>query len=375
MIFSMFIDSLQLQHYRNYDSLELEFHQGLTILTGENAQGKTNLLEAIFLLSLAKSHRTNHDHDLIQWGQDYASIQAQVHLKDYTFPLELILHPKGKVAKVNYIEQAKLSAFIGKLNVVLFAPEDLQMIKGGPSLRRKFMDAELGQAHPLYLQSLVKYQTILKQRNKYLKDYGQSSKFDHTFFEVLTDQLIDEAFVIISNRLDFIDRLMTIAQPIHRIISNQRDKLTMAYQSSIKQINYGNLSQIKTQMKEYFENNIDKEKERMLTLIGPHRDDLIFYINNRQSDLFASQGQQRTIILSLKLAETELFQQFTGEYPILLLDDVLSELDDNRQHLLMNHIEDKIQTFLTTATIKGIRSESLQHAQILQVHQGIINEL
>ena len=168
---------------------------------------------------------------------------------------------------------------------------------------------------------------------------------------------------------------MTIAQPIHRIISNQRDKLTMAYQSSIKQINYGNLSQIKTQMKEYFENNIDKEKERMLTLIGPHRDDLIFYINNRQSDLFASQGQQRTIILSLKLAETELFQQFTGEYPILLLDDVLSELDDNRQHLLMNHIEDKIQTFLTTATIKGIRSESLQHAQILQVHQGIINEL
>lgn len=371
----MFIDKLQLQHYRNYDKLDLDFQNGLTILTGENAQGKTNLLEAIFLLSLAKSHRTNHDQDLIQWGQDHAMIKARVQVKDYSFPLELVLHPKGKIAKVNYIEQAKLSSFIGKLNVVLFAPEDLQMIKGGPSLRRKFIDAELGQAHPLYLQSLVKYHNILKQRNKYLKDRGQATSFDETYFEVLTDQLIEEAYTIISYRLDFIKRLTDLAQPVHRILSNQRDELTMEYQSSIKQIDYSDLSSLKSQMKNYFSDNMIKERERMLTLIGPHRDDLNFYINRRPSDLFASQGQQRTIVLSLKLAETELFYQLTGEYPILLLDDVLSELDDDRQHLLMNHIEDKIQTFLTTATLHGLHPDSIEHAQVLQVNQGAIKEL
>ncbi len=368
----MYIDHIKLTNYRNYHSLTIDFNNGLTILTGENAQGKTNLLEAIFLLSLAKSHRTNHDQDLIRWGEDIAKIQTQVITKNYHFPLELVLNSKGKIAKINHLEQRKLSSFIGKLNVILFAPEELQMVKGSPQVRRKFLDTELGQAYPIYLQSLLQYHSILKQRNKYLKDFGYSDKFDDMYFEILTDQLIDSAMVIIKYRIDFIDKLQEIAYPIHTMLSNQRDHLLIQYVSHSAKLNYKDRDTIESQFRDFFSLNIKKEKERGLTLIGPHRDDLNFYINQKPADLFGSQGQQRTIVLSMKLAEIELLHDITGEYPILLLDDVLSELDDQRKHILMSHIENKVQTFLTTATIKGLNLDLLNKSQILHVNQGEI---
>lgn len=370
----MKVTQLQLKHYRNYDLLDLRFTDGLTILTGENAQGKTNLLEAIFLLSMAKSHRTNHDNELIEWGQDYGFVEATVQTRNYEFPISLALGPKGKIAKVNHIEQAKLSHFIGKLNVVLFAPEDLYLIKGSPSLRRKYLDSGLGQSHPVYLQNLLDYQRILKQRNRYLKEYGFKKQFDAVYFEVITDQLIDKAVELIKSRIEFVEAMDELAHPIHQKLSNQRDQLNIYYKSYSSRLDYSQLDSLKEQLEALFHHGLEREKERGVTLYGPHRDDLIFTINGKEAQNFASQGQQRTIILSLKLAEIEWLNQLIGEYPILLLDDVLSELDDSRQHILMNQIAGKSQTFLTTATIKGLNLEKLHHARILNVENGKITE-
>lgn len=369
----MKIKGLALTNFRNYQELSLTFGDGLTIITGENAQGKTNLLEAIFLLSLAKSHRTNHDQELIQWEEELATLQAKITTEHFEFPLELILNKKGKIAKLNHIEQSKLSHFIGKFNVILFAPEDLQLIKGSPSLRRKFIDSELGQSHPVYLQELLSYQRILKQRNAYLKQYGRTSQFDDIYFEILTEQLVEKATLVIKYRVKFIEELERIAEPIHRDLSNQREQLKIIYQSSSSKLEYTDLKDIEAQLLALFKQALNREKEQGITVYGPHRDDIIFYINDKKAQFFGSQGQQRTIVLSIKLAELELFHNMTGEYPVLLLDDVLSELDDNRQMILMSHIEDKVQTFLTTASIEGIKLHELKNADILYVEKGQIS--
>lgn len=368
----MLLKELHLKQFRNYEDLSLSFQDGLTIITGENAQGKTNLLEAIFLLSLAKSHRTNQDREMISWETDQAIISGLIQTKNYEFPLEMHLTQAGKIGKVNYLEQEKLSQFIGKLNVILFAPEDLQIIKGSPGGRRKFIDAELGQAQPLYLQTLLDYNRTLKQRNRYLKEFGYRSTFDELYFAVLTEQLIDQATILIQERKRFVKALEELAQPIHTELSKGRDILELSYKANHSTLNGIDESELKDAYQDLFNRAKEREKERGVTLYGPHRDDLEFLINENNAQFYASQGQQRTIVLALKLAETELLKQLTGEYPVLLLDDVLSELDDGRQHILMSHIEAKVQTFLTTASIQGIELDALNKAQILKVRNGEI---
>ncbi len=370
----MKIKRIQLTNFRNYEALNLSFNDGLTILTGENAQGKTNLLEAIFLLAMAKSHRTNNDKELIQWEEDSAKIIGDIETKNFTFPLEIQISNKGKKVRVNYIDQAKLSSFIGKFNVVLFSPEDLQIIKGSPSLRRKFLDAELAQSHPIYLQDLLDYNQILKQRNKYLKEYGYKENFDELYFEVMTDQLINKAVNIIQYRISFVEKLNAYAKEIHYDLSNQRDELKLEYISSSSKLDYKDIDTLTRQFKELFDNSFTREKDQGVTVYGPHRDDLAFLLNDKLAANFGSQGQQRTIVLSVKLAEIELLNDLLGEYPVLLLDDVLSELDDQRQQLLMRRIEGKIQTFITSATIEGLELNQLKNLDLYYVEAGQVVE-
>ena len=192
----MKINQLKLSHFRNYRDLDISFDDGLTIITGENAQGKTNLLEAIFLLAMGKSHRTHRDQELIQWGEDYASIEGIVSQRYYELPLSLYIDSKGKIARVNELEQAKLSSFVGNFNVVLFAPEDLQFVKGSPSIRRRFINAELGQAYPVYLQAILDYERMLKQRNTYLKQYGISDQFDTLYCLLYTSDAADDIALV-----------------------------------------------------------------------------------------------------------------------------------------------------------------------------------
>ncbi len=371
----MKLKSLHLKDYRNYSDLTLNLDDGLTILTGKNAQGKTNLLEAIFLLSLTKSHRTHRDQEMIAWQAEDALIEGVVENKNVSYSLSLQISKKGKIAKFNHLEQAKLSQFIGKLHVVLFAPEDLQIIKGSPALRRRFIDSELGQTHPVYIQELQTYNRLLKQRNKYLKDKGQSKDFDDLYYEVMTDQFINQAIKVINYRKAFIQSLSDLARPIHSELSANQDVFTIIYQASSSRLNYDKDDQIKDQFTELIHSSIQRERDQGQTFYGPHRDDISFLIDGKPAQTMASQGQQRTIILSLKLAELDLIHNVTGDYPVLLLDDVLSELDHHRQDILMKRIKNQVQTVLTTAGIEGLPLDDMTQIAVYEVSQGTLSQV
>lgn len=369
----MYIDRLALTDYRNYASLDLSFSPHINVFIGENAQGKTNVMEAIYVLAMAKSHRTSNDRELIRWGQEYGKIEGDVERKYGHLPIELVISKKGKKARVNHIEQNRLSLYIGQVNVVMFAPEDLNLVKGSPQVRRRFLDMEIGQISPVYLHDLLHYQKLLKQRNAILKDNRGKRQFEDVMFDVYTEQFVDKAVQIIKKRYYFLELLQKWAGPIHHGISRGLENLEVSY-STLKELSPG---QSDDEMKDILMKKLaevkTRELDRGITLIGPHRDDLTFMVNGYDIQTYGSQGQQRTTALSLKLAEIELVRQEVGEAPILLLDDVLSELDDYRQSHLLNTIQGQVQTFVTTTTVAGIEHETIRQAAIYEVEDGKVS--
>ncbi len=369
----MYIQELSLRSYRNYDQLSLSFDHKINVIIGENAQGKTNLMEAIYVLAFARSHRTPRDKELIQWDAEYGKIKGSIFKRNRRFPLEIVLSNKGKKAKFNHIEQKRLSDYIGALNVVMFAPEDLNLVKGSPQVRRRFIDMEIGQIQPTYIYHLGQYQKILRQRNHLLKELQRKRDADLTMLRVLTDQLIEHAATIVDRRFRFLQLLREWATPIHEGISRNLEQLEIAYDASVKVSEAMDLETLKSTYQEKFTDIETKEVERGTTLAGPHRDDLVFFVNGKDVQTYGSQGQQRTTALSLKLAEIELIHSEVGEYPILLLDDVLSELDDFRQSHLLHTIQGKVQTFVSTTSIDGIEHDALKEAEIFHVKEGTID--
>ncbi|QOY37392.1 DNA replication/repair protein RecF [Anaerobacillus isosaccharinicus] len=370
----MYINDLTLTNYRNYKKEHVTFENNVNVILGENAQGKTNVMEAIYVLGLAKSHRTTRDRELIYWDEEYAKIEGSVKKRTGPLTLEVIISTKGKKVKLNRLEQRKLSEYIGALNIVMFAPEDLNLVKGSPQVRRRFIDMEIGQINPIYLYNLSLFQKILQQRNHLLKDL-QRKKADNGLLDILTFQLIEQAAKVMLKRYEFIEMLERWAKPIHHDISRGLENLAIEYKPSIKVSEASELSKIEEVLEENFVKMKIKEIERGTSLIGPHRDDLLFYVNDRDVQTFGSQGQQRTTALSLKMAELELIYDKLGEYPILLLDDVLSELDDFRQSHLLNTIQGKVQTFVTTTSVDGIDHQTLKDASTYLVEKGNIQKL
>jgi DNA replication and repair protein RecF len=370
----MYIHHLALNNYRNYKKIEVEFEHKVNLILGENAQGKTNLIESIYVLAFSKSHRTSREKELISWDSDFAKITGQLHKKSGPFSMDIIISSQGKKAKINGLEQRKLSDYIGVANVVMFAPEDLNLVKGAPQIRRRFIDMEIGQINPLYLHHLSKYQKILLQRNHLLKEL-QRKKGNEMMLDVLTEQLVESGAKLLKKRYEFLEMLQIWAENIHFEISRGQEKLNLQYKPSIDVSEKLDLSKIEKEFHLQFSKIREKEIQRGTTLIGPHRDDVSFLINNRDVQTFGSQGQQRTTALSVKLAEIELIKEKIGEYPILLLDDVLSELDDYRQTHLLNTIKGKVQTFVTTTNIDGIDHQTLREAATYTVLQGEIKKL
>ncbi|PLT29497.1 DNA replication/repair protein RecF [Peribacillus deserti] len=371
----MHIEQLHLTNYRNYADLDVSFENKVNLILGENAQGKTNVMESIFVLAMAKAHRTSHDKDLIRWDEEYAKIEGRVKKRNSSIPLELTISKKGKKARANHIEQQKLSQYVGNMNVVMFAPEDLHLVKGSPQVRRRFIDMEIGQVSPVYLHDMSQYQKILQQRNHYLKLLQIKKTSDTAMLDVLTEQLIEYAVKIVAKRFHYLSLLQDWAYPIHSGISRGLETLKIEYISTVNVSESMELSKMKSEFEEKFDKINTREKERGVTLIGPHRDDLIFHVNGRDVQTFGSQGQQRTTALSLKLAEIELIHSEIGEYPILLLDDVLSELDDYRQSHLLNTIQGKVQTFVTTTSVEGIDHQTLKEASAYYVKQGHLDRV
>lgn len=366
----MKLTNLQLQNFRNYESVQLEFTDGVHVFIGENAQGKTNLMESIYALAMTKSHRTTNDKELIGWNKEFATIKGTVEKTATKTNLELQFSKKGKIAKVNYLEQKRLSSYLGNLNVILFAPENLTLVKGSPQNRRKFVDMELGQMSSLYLYDLVEYNRVLKQRNTYLKQLAIKKKQPDEYLEVLSEMLSELASKIVFHRLDFMKQLEALAIPIHDQLSLGREKFSVSYQATIPLEDGLTPSQMKEIYINQFKKNQTREADQATTLIGPHRDDLIFYLNEIPVQTYGSQGQQRSTVLSLKLAEIELMKLSTGEYPLLLLDDVLSELDDDRQTHLIKAIENKVQTFITTTSLDGIKQQFINEPVVIPIEKG-----
>ncbi|GAF39296.1 recF protein [Agrilactobacillus composti DSM 18527 = JCM 14202] len=369
----MYLAHLELTHFRNYDALALDFDKGINIFIGANAQGKTNLLEAIYALALTRSHRTSNDKALIGWHQDFARLSGDVIRRTGKLPLELIISKQGKRAKVNHLEQSKLSAYLGHFNVVLFAPEDLEIVKGAPTNRRHFIDMEFGQMNANYLSNLSQFKLVLKQRNAYLRKLKYKEANDLVYLEVLSDQLAAFGAKVIHLRYDLLAQMAKFAAVIHGEITNQREVLTFKYQTLVApKILAGSEEQLYQAIKGIYQDNQKREVEQGTTLFGPHRDDVAFFVNDQNVQSFGSQGQQRTTALSVKLAEIDLIQAQTGEYPVLLLDDVLSELDDVRQTHLLKAFQDKVQTFLTTTSIDNVKQDIIKAPKIFNIENGQI---
>lgn len=365
----MFLTGIQLQNYRNYSELDLQTPNKVNVFLGPNAQGKTNLLEAIFVLALTKSHRTSKDKELIGWQADSARIAGEVDKKYGSAKLDLLFSAQGKKAKINGLEQRKLSDFIGSLNVVMFAPEDLEIVKGTPGVRRRFLDMEIGQVQPGYLYTLQQYGKVLQQRNNFLKA-SYPGGANQTMLDVWNMQLAEHGVKIMKKRKHFIHKLQTFAEQIHAGITNGAEQLTIEYRPSFDT----DALQDETVLFDQFMIKLTQVKEqeirRGVTLVGPHRDDLAFFINGKEAQTFGSQGQQRTTALSLKLAEIELINEEIGEYPLLLLDDVLSELDQKRQTQLIETFQSKVQTFITTTSLDSVNVSKLQDTGIYHVQDG-----
>lgn len=377
----MKIKSLKLLYFRNYLSTNIDAHPSLNVLVGNNANGKTNIIESIFCLALGKSYRTKSDSECIMFGETATAMSCVVSKNNKNLDIMLGINNKGKSAKIAGVKKTKLTDFVGELNIVLFSPEDLQIVKGSPALRREFINREFYQFSRIYHKYNLMYQHLLKQRNSYLKDMRKNPKDEMalTYLETLTSQLAKVALYITKERVSFVQDISKLTYENMLNISNGQETLKIRYKSSVLEA----LNIKDTDDEAFTEENLTNvimrksfdDIMRGSTKIGPQHDDLEFYINDLDAKMFASQGQQRSIVLSLKLAEINYLKNKTGTYPVLLLDDVLSELDKNRQLKLLDAINENVQTFITTPSISDIKEDLLKKAKVFKIESGNISEI
>lgn len=359
----MIIKSIELKNFRNYEELNLNLDGGTNILYGDNAQGKTNILESIYVSGTTKSHKGSRDKEMIRFGENEAHIRTMVEKNQMSYQIDMHLKKnRSKGIAINGVPIRKASELFGVLNMVFFSPEDLNIIKNGPSERRRFLDSEICQLDKIYLSDLTKYNKVLNQRNKLLKDMVFHPDLENTL-SVWDMQLISYGRRIISRRRRFVEELNEIVRGIHESISGGREQLTLTYEPDIEEA--------------FFEDELNRAKEKdrkyCSTSVGPHRDDISFFIGDIDIRKFGSQGQQRTSALSLKLSEIELVKRCIHDTPVLLLDDVLSELDSNRQNYLLNSIHD-IQTVITCTGLDEFVRNRFQIDKIFEVISGTVSE-
>ena len=357
----MIIKSIELTNFRNYDSLSLEFDKGTNILYGDNAQGKTNVLEAIYLSSITKSHKGSKDQDIIKFGENEAHLRTYLEKDVDTYKVDMHLRRSGsKVIAVNGQKLKKAAGLLGLLNVVFFSPEDLSIIKNGPSERRRFIDMELCQLDSFYLYNLNNYNKIVNQRNKLLKDIYTNYSLKDTL-DIWDSQLISYGSKIIERRVAFINQLNEIIYDIHKKLSGDKEEILIKYEPNVL------IDDFEKKLKK----NQEKDIKLKMTTVGPHRDDICIDVNGIDIRKFGSQGQQRTAALSLKLSEIELVKKITKDTPVLLLDDVLSELDSNRHKYLLDSIGN-IQTIITCTGLDDFVNDRFEINKLFKVSNGKI---
>ena len=357
----MYIESVQLKNFRNYEFLEMEFDQGTNIFYGDNAQGKTNILEAVYLCGTSRSHKGSKDKELIRFHEDEAHIRMQVKKDGLSYRIDMHLKKnKSKGVAINGLPIRKARELLGIVNLVFFSPEDLQIIKNGPSERRRFIDMELCQLDNLYLADLASYNHIVNQRNKLLKDIFWNGDLKNTL-DVWDAQLLSYGKRIIRKRREFVEELNEVISGIHSGLTGGIEQIHIDYEPDVEE--------------ERFEEELFLGRERDLRMklssTGPHRDDICVRVNDIDIRKYGSQGQQRTAALSLKLSEIELVRRRIKDTPVLLLDDVLSELDNSRQNYLLDSIKD-IQTLITCTGLDDFVSHQFEINKVFHVIKGMV---
>lgn len=359
----MIIKSLELMNFRNYEFLDLKFSEGTNILYGDNAQGKTNVLEAIYLSATTKSHKGSKDKDIVGFDKEEAHIRTYLAKEGIEYKIDMHLRKnKSKGVAVDGQKLKKAAELLGLLNVVFFSPEDLSIIKNGPAERRRFVDMELCQLDNFYLYNLNHYNKIVNQRNKLLKDMYFNPQLKDTL-NIWDSQLVSFGSKIIERRRMFVGQLNEIIYGIHKKLSGDREELIIKYEPDVE------IDDFETILKK----NQEKDIKLKQTSVGPHRDDFSFMTGNIDIRKFGSQGQQRTAALSLKLSEIEIVKKITKDTPVLLLDDVLSELDSNRQNYLLNSIGN-IQTIITCTGLDEFVNNRFEINKVFKVVEGTIQE-
>ena len=357
----MMIESIELKNYRNYEYLHMDFNSGTNILYGDNAQGKTNLLESIYVCCTTKSHRGSRDKEIIQFDKEESHIKLNVRKNNVPYRIDMHLKKnKAKGVAINGVPIRKASELFGIVNVVFFSPEDLNIIKNGPSERRRFIDLELCQLNKLYVHALIQYNKVISQRNKLLKELAFRPEYEGTL-DAWDIQLVQYGRQVIQYRRKFIGQLNEIIRDIHEKLSGNRETLQVMYEPNTDM----------NELEKALRRNRDIDIRLRTTTVGPHRDDLNFIVNGIDIRKFGSQGQQRTAALSLKLAEIELVKYLVKDYPILLLDDVLSELDGNRQEHLLDGIN-HIQTVITCTGLEDLLSHKFKIDKVYRVVEGTV---
>ncbi len=377
----MFLQHLHLQNFRNYQSQSVAFSAPKTILLGDNAQGKSNLLEAVELLATLKSHRTSRDRDLVLEGAATSCVQAQLSKDIGISELRLVLRKSGRRAVIRNGETLKRQQdFLGSLNAVQFSSLDLDLVRGGPSERRIWIDTLLTQLEPIYAYILQQYNQVLRQRNAFIKQHSAPDypPPDTTQMALWDAQLAATGTRVIRRRSRGLQRLVPLAQSWHRAISGDAENLVITYEPNVPMpieaaaVEEEAPAVIQQAFLEKIQSRAIAEFHQHTSLVGPHRDDVAFSINQTPARQYGSQGQQRTLVLALKLAELELIEAVVGEPPLLLLDDVLAELDLKRQNQLLETIEDRFQTLITTTHLGAFDARWLKESQILTVHKGAL---
>ena len=368
----MFLNNIELHNFRNYEQLKIQSFAPVNLFIGNNAQGKTNFIEAIYVLALTKSHRTSKYKQLIRFGQCYSRVVSEINKSVGNTNIELCLTEQGKKAKINRVEQCKLSNFIGSLNVVLFAPEHLEIIKGNPSTRRNFLNIEISQIAPTYIYNLQQYQKVLNHRNHLLKKLCIQNESQLQMLQVWNEQLVKYGVKIVKKRKKIIKKLEQWAKHIHRGIVGSQETFRLNYVCSFSEEEEEDEAILLEQFMLKLLQAKNQEIRTGTTLIGPHRDDIAFYINDKEVRTYGSQGQQRTIVLCLKLAEIQMIYEETNEYPILLLDDVFSELDFFRQTQLIDMVQHRVQTFITGTGVESLNICKIKNSKIYKVCSGSI---
>lgn len=355
------IKSVELKNFRNYDYLNLNLDEETNIIYGKNAQGKTNILEALYVSATTKSHKGSKDKEMISFQQDEAHIKTIVEKNGTPYRIDMhIKKNKAKGIAINGVPIRKASELFGILNIIFFSPEDLNIIKNGPAERRRFMDMELCQLDKVYLYNLTNYNRILIQRNKLLKDMNYFDAAKDTL-DIWNLQLVKYGTEVIKRRRQFVEGLNEIVDGIHYQLSGETEHLKLVYEKDVSENEY--LLKL--------ENSFDKELKMKATYCGPHKDDVGFVINDIDVRKYGSQGQQRTVVLSLKMAEIELVRTVIKDTPVLFLDDVLSELDSNRQYYLLNNIKN-VQTIITCTGLEEFVNNRFHIDRVYKVISGTV---